>query len=158
MRYGNKLKEWFFDDEEPEYDEMEEEVEEEVVLETVKSEPEKNKSQIKTSMFEKPKSTKTSDAVKALNANKDGHLVLFEPRAYRESQEIANYLKQKKAAVVNLHRLNRDLCKRVIDFLSGVIYAIDGDIQQIGPSIFLCTPKNIGVTGNITLDAFSNEE
>ena len=85
-------------------------------------------------------------------ANKDGHLILFEPRAYAEASEIGNYLKQKRAAVVNLHRLQKEQSKRIIDFLSGVIYAIDGDIQQIGPKIFLCTPKNIGVSGNITMD------
>ena len=111
-----------------------------------------------TSMFEKAKSTKTSDAVKALSANKDSHLVLFEPRAYSETQEIAIYLKQKRAAVVNLHRLQKEQSKRVIDFLSGVIFAIEGDIQQIGPKIFLCTPKNIGVSGNITMDPTESEE
>lgn len=138
----DKVKKWFFEEEEDdEYEEVTEEIEE----------PAKT-----TSMFEKAKSTKTSDAVKALNVNKDSHLVLFEPRAYSETQEIATYLKQKRAAVVNLHRLQREQSKRVIDFLSGVIFAIEGDIQQIGPKIFLCTPKNIGVSGNISLD--ENEE
>ncbi len=135
----DKVKKWFF--EEDDDDELYEDVE---IHEEV--EP------VKTSMFEKAKSTKTSDAVKALSANKDSHLVLFEPRAYSETQEIATYLKQKRAAVVNLHRLQKEQSKRVIDFLSGVIFAIEGDIQQIGPKIFLCTPKNIGVTGNITMD------
>lgn len=154
MGYGNIIN-WFYEDDRPEMeDEFEEQ--EEINIEPVRQET--SKPQMRTSMFEKAKSAKTSDAVKALNANKDSQLVLFEPRAYRESQEIANHLKQKKAAVINLHRINRETCKRVIDFLSGVIYAIDGDIQQIGPSIFLCTPKNIGVTGNISLDLTENEE
>lgn len=135
----DKVKKWFF--EEDDDDELYEDVEMDEEVEPVK-----------TSMFEKAKSTKTSDAVKALSANKDSHLVLFEPRAYSETQEIATYLKQKRAAVVNLHRLQKEQSKRVIDFLSGVIFAIEGDIQQIGPKIFLCTPKNIGVSGNITMD------
>ena len=79
-------------------------------------------------------------------------LILFEPRAFAETQDIANYLKLRKAAVVNLHRLQKEQSKRVVDFLSGVIYAIEGDIQRIGPRIFLCTPKNIGVSGTIDLD------
>ena len=141
----DKVKKWFFEeDEEEEFEEVEVAAEE--------------THQKTTSMFEKPKSTKTSDAVRALSANKDSHLVLFEPRAYSETQDIANYLKQKRAAVVNLHRLQKEQSKRVIDFLSGVIYAIEGDIQQIGPSIFLCTPKNIGVSGNITMEALGNDE
>lgn len=139
----DKVKKWFFEEDlEEEYEDVEIDTEETA----------------KTSMFEKAKSTRTSDAVKALNANKDSHLVLFEPRAYSETQDIANYLKQKRAAVVNLHRLQKEQSKRVIDFLSGVIYAIEGDIQQIGPKIFLCTPKNIGVSGNITMDSSEDDE
>ena len=142
----DKVKKWFF--EEDDDDDVYEDVEIDTEEEQVKS----------TSMFEKAKSTKTSDAVRALSANKDSHLVLFEPRAYGETQEIAIYLKQKRAAVVNLHRLQKEQSKRVIDFLSGVIFAIEGDIQQIGPKIFLCTPKNIGVSGNITMDDSETDE
>ena len=147
MGYGQKVKKWFFEEEDDE-DDVYEDVQIDNEEEAVKS----------TSMFEKAKSTKKSDAVKALSANKDSHLVLFEPRAYSETQEIAIYLKQKRAAVVNLHRLQKEQSKRVIDFLSGVIFAIEGDIQQIGPKIFLCTPKNIGVSGNITMDPTESEE
>lgn len=142
----DKVKKWFFEEED------DEDVYEDVEIDK-DEEPAKT-----TSMFEKPKSTKTSDAVKALSANKDSHLILFEPRAYSETQEIAIYLKQKRAAVVNLHRLQKEQSKRVIDFLSGVIFAIEGDIQQIGPKIFLCTPKNIGVSGNITMDESEENE
>lgn len=138
MGYGKKIKDWFIDD-------VEDDMDDENYTEEIDTEP-------KTSIFEQAHSQRTSEAVKAFNANKDGHLILFEPRAFSEASEIANYLKQKRAAVVNLHRLQKEQSKRIIDFLSGVIYAIDGDIQQIGPKIFLCTPKNIGVSGNITMD------
>ena len=143
MGYGQKVKKWFFDedgDEVEEYDEVE-----------IDTEP-------KTSLFEQAKFSKTSDAIKALNANKDSQLILFEPRAFAETQDIANYLKQKKAAVINLHRLQKEQSKRVVDFLSGVIFAIEGDIQRIGPRIFLCTPKNISVSGTIDLDEEDSEE
>ncbi len=143
MGYGQKVKKWFFDedgDEVEEYDEVE-----------IDTEP-------KTSLFEQAKFSKTSDAIKALNANKDSQLILFEPRAFAETQDIANYLKQKKAAVINLHRLQKEQSKRVVDFLSGVIFAIEGDIQRIGPRIFLCTPKNIGVSGTIDLDEEDTDE
>ena len=46
----------------------------------------------------------------------------------------------------------------VVDFLSGVIYAIEGDIQRIGPKIFLCTPRNISVAGTIDLDEDEQED
>ena len=77
---------------------------------------------------------------------------------FGETQDIANYLKTKKATVVNLHRLQKDQAKRVVDFLSGVIYAIEGDIQRIGPKIFLCTPRNISVAGTIDLDEDEQED
>ena len=51
----------------------------------------------KTSLFEQAKLSKTSEAVKSLNMNKDSHLVLFEPRSFGETQDIANYLKTKKS-------------------------------------------------------------
>ncbi len=147
MGYTQKIKDWFFEEQEDDDEDV-------VQVDNIDADEEIKR----TSMFEKPKSTKTSDAVKALSANKDSHLVLFEPRAYSETQEIATFLKQKRAAVVNLHRLQKEQSKRVIDFLSGVIFAIEGDIQQIGPKIFLCTPKNIGVSGNITMDSAESEE
>ncbi len=77
-------------------------------------------------------------------------MILIEPRAYSESQQIADHLKARNAVVVNLKRVTPDQAKRIIDFISGTIYAIGGDLQKIGDSIFLCTPKNIGVQGKIT--------
>lgn len=146
----DKVKKWFFeeDDDDEEFDGLEEDTQEEAPEEEAPAAPEAPKANI----FEKAKSNRTTEVVNKLNANKNNELVLFEPRSYSETQDIAAYLKAGKAAVVNLHRLQKEQSKRVIDFLSGVIYAIDGDIQQIGPKIFLCTPKGIGVSGNISLD------
>ncbi|MCD8027591.1 MAG: cell division protein SepF [Erysipelotrichaceae bacterium] len=145
MGYTEKIKNWFFE-------EGEDGTTDEGIIDTT----DENKKT--TSDFEQAKSTKTSNAMRQFSANKDSHLILFEPRAYSETQEIATYLKQKRAAVVNLHRLQKEQSKRVIDFLSGVIFAIEGDIQQIGPKIFLCTPKDIGVTGSITIDENEKDE
>ncbi len=150
----DKVKKWFFEEDEDgeEYEEETETSQEEVEEAPVEEAEEPTK----TNIFERAKANRTSEVVDKLNANKDNELVLFEPRSYSETQDIATYLKHDKAAVVNLHRLQKEQSKRVIDFLSGVIYAIDGDIQQIGPKIFLCTPSGIGVTGNISLDDDEN--
>lgn len=77
-------------------------------------------------------------------------MMLLEPRAYSESQQIADYLKRRNAVVVNLKRVTPDQAKRIVDFLYGTIYAIDGDIQKLGGGIFLCTPNNVVVDGKIT--------
>jgi len=79
-----------------------------------------------------------------------GKMILLEPRAFSESQQIADHLKRRNTVVVNLKRVTSDQAKRIVDFLSGTIYAIGGDLQKIGGGIFLCTPNNINVQGKIT--------
>lgn len=80
-------------------------------------------------------------------------VMLLEPRAYSESQQIADYLKSRSAVVVNLKRVTPDQAKRIVDFLSGTIYAIGGDLQKLGGGIFLCTPNNVNVEGKISEDS-----
>ena len=79
-------------------------------------------------------------------------MILLEPRAYSESQQIADYLKARNSVVVNLKRVTPDQAKRIVDFLSGTLYAIGGDLQKLGGGIFLCTPNNVNVEGKITDD------
>ena len=77
-------------------------------------------------------------------------MILLEPRAYSEAQQIADHLKMRNTVVVNLKRVTSDQAKRIVDFLAGTIYAIGGDLQKIGGGIFLCTPNNISVQGKIS--------
>lgn len=84
------------------------------------------------------------------NISNGGKMILLEPRAYSESQQIADYLKNRNTVVVNMKRVTADQAKRIIDFLSGTVYAIGGDLQKIGVGIFLCTPKNVNVEGSIS--------
>ncbi len=79
-------------------------------------------------------------------------MMLLEPRAYSESQQIADYLKNRSTVVVNLKRVTPDQAKRIVDFLYGTIYAINGDLQKLGGGIFLCTPNNVNVEGKISDD------
>lgn len=77
-------------------------------------------------------------------------MILVEPRAYSESQQIADYLKNRNTVVVNLKRVTSDQAKRLIDFLTGTIYAIGGDLQKLGNGIYLCTPNNVNVQGKMS--------
>ena len=77
-------------------------------------------------------------------------MILLEPRAYSEAQQIADHLKKRNTVVVNLKRVTSDQAKRIMDFLSGTIYAIGGDIQKIGGGIFLLTPNNVNIQGSIS--------
>jgi cell division inhibitor SepF len=84
------------------------------------------------------------------SVKKSAKVMLVEPRTYDEVQEIADHLKNRKAVVINLQRISHDQAKRIVDFLSGTVYAIGGDIQKLGVNIFLCTPDNVDVTGTIS--------
>lgn len=92
---------------------------------------------------------KSSEAVAEDGSTK---LVLLEPRAFSEAQQIADQLKSRNTVVVNLKRVTSDQAKRIVDFLSGTIYAIGGSLQKVGGGIFLCTPNNVKVNGKITDD------
>lgn len=92
---------------------------------------------------------KSSDAIADDGSTK---LVLLEPRAFSEAQQIADQLKSRNTVVVNLKRVTSDQAKRIVDFLSGTIYAIGGSLQKVGGGIFLCTPNNVKVNGKITDD------
>lgn len=89
-------------------------------------------------------------AEESLTEEGGAKMILLEPRAYSESQQIADHLKKRNTVVVNLKRVTPDQAKRIVDFLSGTIYAINGGLQKIGGGIFLCTPNNVKVQGKIT--------
>ena len=97
--------------------------------------------------------TTTREAFHTANGNAGSKMMLLEPRAYSESQQIADYLKNRSSVVVNLKRVTPDVAKRIVDFLYGCIYAIGGDLQKLGGGIFLCTPNNVNVEGKISEDA-----
>ena len=104
-----------------------------------------------SSKYEEPRS-KT-----AANAHIEAKMVLFEPRAFSDVKEVANRLKEEKAAVINLHRLDHISARRTSDFLSGVMKALDGTIQRIGTLVLLCTPNSIQVKGKIDVDGKDEE-
>ncbi|MBU6145988.1 MAG: cell division protein SepF [Paenibacillaceae bacterium] len=88
--------------------------------------------------------------VVALHAHKSSKLVLCEPRAYEECQQMAEYLRSRRVIVVNLHRVRPEHALRIVDFLSGTVYALNGGISKVGADIFVCTPESIEIQGAIS--------
>lgn len=80
------------------------------------------------------------------------NIVLFEPRNFDEAEEIGHHIKSKRACCVNLHRMPSEYRQRIIDFLSGVVYGVDGSIKKVGENVILCSPKNLQVSGDINLN------
>lgn len=90
--------------------------------------------------------------------NKNAKVHLFEPRVFSETQDIADELKNERATLVNLSKVDAGPKKRIVDFLSGTVYALNGDIQKVGNDIFLCTPKSVIVEGEISSDKENPDE
>jgi len=142
MSIKNKFKSFFaLDDEEYEYVNEEEQYDE-----VEHNNPFVNRGYSNDSNREHNK----QNVVSLQSVQKSTKVILCEPRAYSEAQEIADHLKSRRAVVVNLQRIQHDQAKRIVDFLSGTVYAIGGDIQRIGVNIFLCTPDNVDVSGSIS--------
>ncbi|TWI55760.1 cell division protein SepF [Halalkalibacter nanhaiisediminis] len=129
--------------------ELEDEVQE--VEEVVEDQFEDQDAEPKSRSRSKQKKEHSSQNVVSLQSvQKSSKVILLEPRTYDEAQDIADHLKARKAVIINLQRISHDQAKRVVDFLSGTVYAIGGDIQKLGSNIFLCTPDNVDVSGTIT--------
>ena len=97
--------------------------------------------------------TKNEGSVMELHNNKrpvEKKIMLFEPRIFSDVKAIATRLLAGQAAVVNFQRIDDEQAHRVVDFLSGVVFAVDGEIQRIGEQIFLCTPHDFEVEGSLT--------
>jgi len=97
-----------------------------------------------------PAASGTGSNVVSIHSQKNVRVVLSEPRSYDEAQEIADHLRSRRAVVVNLQRVRSDLALRIVDFLSGTVYALNGSISKLGPNIFLCTPDSVEIQGAIT--------
>lgn len=94
---------------------------------------------------------RTNNVVPFQAREKEGiRLILCEPRHYSDAQDIADNLRHRRPVVVNLHRVEKEQAKRIIDFLSGTVYALNGDIQKVGDTIFVCTPDHVDIQGTIS--------
>jgi cell division inhibitor SepF len=86
----------------------------------------------------------------SIHSQRNVRVVLNEPRSYEETQEIADHLRSRRPVVVNLQRVRTEQAIRIVDFLSGTVYALNGGITKIGPNIFLCTPDSVEIQGAIS--------
>ena len=101
--------------------------------------------------FEEPAPAITSKKAKVVNiaATTQLKVVVVQLERFEESQEIANHLRSKKPVVVNLEKLEKETARRVIDFVSGAVYALGGSIQKVAGGIFLIAPYNVDIMGDV---------
>ncbi len=84
-------------------------------------------------------------------------VVVRTPISFENAKDIADHLKAKKPVVVNLENVDVPIAKRIIDFLSGAVYAVDGNIQKIADKIFLVAPYSVGIIGGDIKDELKNK-
>ena len=77
-------------------------------------------------------------------------MVISQPTTFEQSEEICGFLKEKKSVIVNLEYVNKDVARRIVDFISGGVYCLDAHIQKVSNSIFLIAPMNYEITNEIT--------
>lgn len=82
-------------------------------------------------------------------ADKTARIVVYEPRIYSDAKEIGNHLLNNKAVVVNFDQIKAEDATRIVDFLTGTVFAINGEIRRVGEMIFLVTPANFQIDGTL---------
>ena len=85
-------------------------------------------------------------------------VVLVKPDRFEDVTSIADHLNAKKTVVLNLEAANRDVSRRIIDFLSGVAYANNGNIRKVANSTFIIVPTDVDVMGELMLDDFDESK
>ena len=96
-----------------------------------------------------------NDKVAIINATTQIQVVLVRPERYDDASAIADHLAEKKTVVLNLESTNKDVARRLIDFLSGVAYAHNGQLKRVANSTFIITPYNVNIMGDI-IDELEN--
>jgi len=90
-----------------------------------------------------------------IHATAQLQVVLVKPERFENSAEIADHLRDKRTVVLNLESTNKDVARRVLDFLSGVAYAQDGKIKKVAVSTYIITPYNVDILGDL-IDELEN--
>ncbi|MGQ9511611.1 cell division protein SepF [Thermodesulfitimonas sp.] len=85
-------------------------------------------------------------AVVSIHTQRQMRVVVAEPRSFDDTQEIVDHLRNRRPVVVNLERVETELARRVVDFVSGAAYALSGSVQKVGAGIFLFAPNNVDIT------------
>ena len=140
----DKLSELFLGGED-EFDEYEEE---EVTPKQSRFAPKSEPDAPKQPLLGKKNNSSNSRVVN-IHATTQLEVAVLQPQSYEDSREIADRLKNKKAVVINLEELSKEDAIKVLDFVSGVVYALEGDIQKVSSGIFLIAPYNVSIASDV---------
>lgn len=94
-------------------------------------------------------SDRRSGKVVNINATTQLQVVLVKPDRFDNVADIAEHLREKHAVVLNLETASKDVARRLVDFLSGCAYALDGKIKKVAVSTYIITPYNVDIVGDL---------
>ena len=84
-------------------------------------------------------------------------MVITQPTSFEQSEEICNYLKERKSVIINLEYVNKDVARRIVDFISGAVHALDGHIQKVSNAIFLVAPVNYEIASDLAREEIKSK-
>ena len=140
MSILDELKKWThpYEDEDEEYDDFDDTSRRDTVFED-----------------RRPKAEDRRNKVVNIHATTQLKVVLVKPERFENASEIADHLKDKRTVVLNLESTNKDIARRLIDFLSGVAYAGEGKIKKVAASTYIITPYHVDIEGDL-IDELEN--
>ena len=145
MSFIDDLKQWARGDDE------EEELEEFTAPRASRKEREEEEKAAPVTDFRRSSNNKVVN----INATTQLSVVLVKPDKYENAPEIADHLRERRTVVMNLEQTNKEVAKRLIDFLSGVTYAQEGKIKRVANSTYMITPYNVDILGDL-IDELEN--
>lgn len=95
--------------------------------------------------------------VVSINQTQQIKMIISKPTSFEQTEDICECLKQKKSIIVNLEYVNKDVARRIVDFMSGAVQALDGHIEKVSNSIFLFAPMNYDITSEATKEEIRNK-
>jgi cell division inhibitor SepF len=107
------------------------------------------KEDLQQPQFINSSSRKQQNKVVNIHQSSQLKVVIMQPENFEDAQDICDHLKSKKPVVINLEDIEKGDAQRIIDFLSGSIYALEGNIQKVSSSIFLIAPNNVDIMGDL---------
>lgn len=112
------------------------------------------------SSFRKPRPTKSRSASgsgsKVVSMNRSSELIVIRPQDFNEAQTVTDFLKDGKPIVINMEGIEINTAQRIIDFIGGACYALDGTLGPVSNNIFIAAPQDVEVTGDLR-DGLSSE-
>ena len=102
-----------------------------------------------------PEPERRSNKVVNIHTTTQLQVVLVKPERFDNASEIADHLREKRTVVLNLESTNKDIARRLLDFLSGVAYANEGKIKKVAISTYIITPYNVDILGDL-IDELEN--